>query len=721
MIDYNPVTTEIQFVKGIGEYRGKLFNHLGLLTVNDLFEYFPRDYIHRYVDVQIRQLEIGQYVNMLVNVFSVHETPTKKGNKHLKAIVSDGDRFIECVWFTYGAWLSKLLKPGNQIWINGKVSEYYGNLIFQQPQIQEASAEDETTNSFWKERKILPIYRLTNKLTQNIIRNTVYNAFALYHKGIEETLPDFLVKKYSFFDRKIALQKMHFSSNPDEVIKIKSRFVYEEFLYLQLMIAKSAKYKGEAVKHKRHTNKNILNRLLLNSLPFALTNAQKRVISEIFEDMVSDKPMNKLLQGDVGAGKTIVTLFCILLAIENGYQVALIAPSEILAEQHYKTVTKYLQAITPPDELLNNDPQNIPSSGLETNDIDFKINVCLLKGGKSKQKSQNKQRIAKGEIHLVIGTHALIQKDVVFHNLSFVVVDEQHKFGVAQRAELSIRHGYPDLLYLSATPIPRSLAMTVFGEMSISSIDELPPARKPIKTLLVYPNKRHHLYEKLVVEIQKGRQVYIVCPLIEESEHIDLQDAETLYNGLKDSIFSEFRVALLHSKKKAAEKDLTMQEFSNGEIDVLVSTTVIEVGIDVPNATIMVIEHAERFGLAQLHQMRGRVGRGGEQSYCYLIAYSMGEMAKERLYTMVRTNDGFVIAEKDLELRGAGDVFGTAQSGLPEFKFANLVTDQAWLYTAKKDAFFIIDEDFELEDSKHYILKKNYEKLMRRKETLSGF
>ena len=698
MIEYNPRETDIKYIKGVGEFRAKLFLNLDITSVNDLFEYFPREYMKREVNTPIRDLQAGQTASLKVKVFSVNEIITKKGLKQLKVVITDGDRFAECVWFNYGTWLTKLLVVGKEIWINGQMKEYQGNKSIQQPQILEIS-EDEDTTDFWRDRKILPIYNLTAKISQNIIRTTVFNAFALYHQGIDETLPDFIKKKYSFLDRKVALQKVHFSSNPSEIPTIKSRFVYEEFFYLQIMIAKNAKNRTEIIKYRKHVNNNILSKQLLDILPFTLTNAQKKVTREIFQDMVSDKPMNRLLQGDVGAGKTIVTLFAMLLAIENGYQTALLAPTEILAEQHFVTITK----------LLSN--------------VDWKtpINICLIKGGKSKQKKTDKERIANGEINLAIGTHALFQKDVVFKNLSLFVVDEQHRFGVAQRAELSLRHNYPDLLYLSATPIPRSLAMTVFGEMSISSIDEMPPNRKPIKTNLLYENGRTRLYESLRTDLNKGCQIYIVCPLIEESEKVDLQAAETLYAELKTNVFQEYSIALIHGKKTSKEKEQIMDDFKNKDIQILVSTTVIEVGIDVANATIMIIEHAERFGLAQLHQLRGRVGRGAEQSYCYLIAYATGEIAKERLQTMVATNNGFEIAEKDLQLRGAGDMFGTLQSGLPEFKFANLVNDQNWLFAAKQDAFLIIDEDFDLKLEKHEIIRNYYEKYTVIKETLSNF
>jgi ATP-dependent DNA helicase RecG len=604
------------------------------------------------------------------------------------------------LWFNYGVWIRNIVKTGRNIWIYGTVGEYNGNLQMAQPQVEEAT-EEETTDDFWKNRKVLPIYRLTANLTQNILRSVVFSSFEKYHNDIDETLPQFLIEKYKFLDRKTALQKMHFTLNPADIPTVKNRFVYEEYFYLQLMITKTARVKTDVIKSKKHvyqkgTNQNLIDSLK-SQLPFTLTNAQKRVINEIFVDMTSEKPMNRLLQGDVGAGKTIVTIFAILLAIENGYQAALIAPTEILAEQHYKSIGRLLESTK------------------------MNLNICLIKGGQNKQKRIDKERIKSGEIHLAIGTHALFQKDVEFKNLSIIVIDEQHRFGVAQRAELSLRHESPDLLYLSATPIPRSLAMTIFGDMSVSSIDELPPTRKPVKTVMVLETKKDQVYHSIKLEIEKGRQIYIVCPLIEESEKMDLLDAETLFENISKKLFPMYSSAILHGRMKQNEKEQIMRDFSSGKTKILVSTTVIEVGIDVPNATVMMIEHAERFGLAQLHQLRGRVGRGADQSYCYLVAYTPSEIGRERLNTMVRTNDGFVIAEKDLELRGPGDVFGTNQSGLPEFKFANLINDQDWLHKAKIDAQLIIDEDPDLQAEKNSLIKNYYQKHVIKKESYSQF
>ena len=677
-----PRETDIKFLRGVGEFRAKLFHNLKIYNINDLFEFFPKAYQHRLTDAKIRNIKPDDFVSIKANVFSVEEVVTRSGKTQLKAIVTDGDRFLECVWFTFGKWITRLLQTGADILITGQVSEFMGNLQMVQPQIEEVK-KDEINNDFWQKREILPVYKLTSNLTQNMVRNAVYNAFALFHQEIDETLPEYIRQKFSFLNRKDSLQKMHFSIKPETTEVIKNRFIFEEFFYYQLLILKNSKNRERISKPRTYEHKGFLTEKLKNQLPFSLTNAQKKVINEIFIDLLSDKIMNRLLQGDVGAGKTIVTLFAILLAIESGFQTTLIAPTEILAEQHYNTIISL------------------------TKDIE-ELNICLIKGGKSKQKTIDKQRISHGQINLAIGTHALFQKDVKFQNLGLVIIDEQHRFGVAQRAELSLRHNNPDLLYLSATPIPRSLAMTVFGDMTVSVINELPPTRKPVQTILINQNKKTNVYNHISEELNAGHQIYIVCPLVEESEKMDLQDAQTLYTEISEKIFPQFSSALLHGRMKSKEKDMVMQKFSAGEIKILISTTVIEVGIDVPNASVMMIEHAERFGLAQLHQLRGRVGRGAEQSYCYLIAYAMSEIGKERLKTMVKTNDGFIIAEKDLELRGPGDMFGTQQSGLPEFKFANLITDQKWLTVAKNEAQLIVEEDPEFNLEKNQIIKSYY-------------
>ncbi|HQP27570.1 MAG TPA: ATP-dependent DNA helicase RecG, partial [Candidatus Syntrophosphaera sp.] len=516
-------------------------------------------------------------------------------------------------------------------------------------------------------------------------------AFELFTSQIEENLPEELIAKRGFLPRKVALQKMHFSLHPEELDKVRKRFVYEEFFYSQLLWARHKRFHAQDVKGIRFENRRDLTSRLYRELPFKLTQAQKRVINEIFGDMCSDRQMSRLLQGDVGSGKTIVTLFAMLLAVENGLQAALMAPTEILADQHYGNITRLLK--------------------------DFPLNVVLLKGGSYKGKAQTKNAISTGEANLIIGTHALLQSDISFEKLGFVAVDEQHRFGVQQRATLARKDKHPVLLYLSATPIPRSLSLTVYGDLEVSIINELPPDRIPVKTLVRSNQKIDLVYREVAKELAAGSQVYVVCPLIEESDKMDLLDAQRMHNHLSTNIFPQYSCVLLHGKMPSREKDAIMLRFKAGEIRILVSTTVIEVGLDIPNASVMIVEHAERFGLAQLHQLRGRVGRGGQQAWCYLIEhFPLSSVARERLDTMAKTTDGFLIAEKDLHLRGPGEFFGTEQSGLPQFTFANLMADQLVLKEAREDAFSIIAEDPFLEQKKNALIKKFYTRQFADKE-----
>ena len=678
----NPLDYEIQYLKGVGDFRAKLLSKLGINYISDLLEHFPRDYINRQAEVNISDLIVGENCAIIGTITSIENRALGRRNSQLNVLISDGNDFLLCTWFRYADWLTKKLEEGKKVWVSGIVNEFHGQFQLIHPEIE--VLEDSTeTNDFWHSRSVLPLYSLTDKINMNLMRKIIYNAFEKYHQYIKETLPEYILQQYQFEPRNISLQKIHFSANPQEVPKHKMRFAFEELFYTQLMLARTKtnhhkKQNGILFTlHKTYTTK------LHKSLPFSMTNAQKKVIREIVEDMTNNSQMNRLLQGDVGSGKTIVTLFALLLAVENGHQAILMAPTELLAEQHYISIKN----------MLKNQPE---------------LKIGLLKGGNYKGKKLLKEQIAEGEIDIIIGTHALIQKDVNFKKIGLVAIDEQHRFGVEQRSILAANH-HPDLLYLSATPIPRSLAMTVYGDLDVSVLDELPPGRKPIKTVWRSDNKRPEVYAEIRHQVIAGRQIYIVCPLIEESEKIDLLAAETLYENISNNIFPKYRSAILHGKMKTAEKDEIMNKFKNGEIDILVSTTVIEVGIDVANATVMIIEHAERFGLSQLHQLRGRVGRGSEKSYCYLIAHQpISAEGRERLAIMVQTNDGFAIAEKDLEIRGPGDFFGTAQSGMPGFKHANLVRDQELLRQARTIAFEIINKDFNLELPENVTLKENY-------------
>ncbi|MDD3464698.1 MAG: ATP-dependent DNA helicase RecG [Candidatus Cloacimonetes bacterium] len=673
--------TPVKFLKGVGEVRSRQLAKLGINTVLDLMEHFPRAYIARKLNPSLRELKPGDNIALTAMISWVDERRTRKGKNLLEVGISDGRAAIVCSWFSYPQSFPGLFKPGAMLWVAGNLTEYNGQLQLMHPEVE--FVDDSEELDFWKKREFLPVYRLSGDLTQKFLRRVVYSAFELFTSQIEENLPEELIAKRGFLPRKVALQKMHFTLHPEELDKVRKRFVYEEFFYSQLLWARHKRFHAQDVKGIRFENRRDLTSRLYRELPFKLTQAQKRVINEIFGDMCSDRQMSRLLQGDVGSGKTIVTLFAMLLAVENGLQAALMAPTEILADQHYGNITRLLK--------------------------DFPLNVVLLKGGSYKGKAQTKNAISTGEANLIIGTHALLQSDISFEKLGFVAVDEQHRFGVQQRATLARKDKHPDLLYLSATPIPRSLSLTVYGDLEVSIINELPPDRIPVKTLVRSNQKIDLVYREVTKELAAGSQVYVVCPLIEESDKMDLLDAQRMHNHLSTNVFPQYSCVLLHGKMPSREKDAIMLRFKAGEIRILVSTTVIEVGLDIPNASVMIVEHAERFGLAQLHQLRGRVGRGGQQAWCYLIEhFPLSSVARERLDTMAKTTDGFLIAEKDLHLRGPGEFFGTEQSGLPQFTFANLMADQPVLKEAREDAFSIIAEDPFLEQKKNALIKKFY-------------
>ncbi len=692
----NPLENEIKYLKGVGEHRARLLNKLNIFTIGDLMEHFPRDYINRKSAVKIRDLPSNEYCSFVGKVTSVEKRHAAARKQQLNVVISDGEDFLFLTWFKFGNWLVKQFEIDQQIWVSGMLTEFRGAPQIVHPQIEILDDKD-TRTDFWKERSVLPVYRLTDGISMTVVRNLVYKAFELYSNSIEETLPGYILNKFDSTHRKISLQKVHFSQHPDEIPGIKQRFAFEELFFIQLMLARSKYHHHRKKQGYQFELKHTFTTRLKNSLPFKLTSAQKCVIREIVEDMTSSHQMSRLLQGDVGSGKTIVTIFAMLLALENGFQSVLMAPTEILAEQHFNSLSHFLK----------NQP---------------KIRIALLKGGNYKGKTQILEKIKNGELDIIIGTHALIQKDVEFHKVGFVAIDEQHRFGVEQRAVLSRKNHHPDLMYLSATPIPRSLALTVYGDLDVSVIDELPPHRKPIKTYWRNSDHKNIIYEEVKKQLENGWQVYIVCPLIEASEKSDMLAAETLFIEISTKIFPRLNTKLLHGRIKTTDKDTIMEEFKNGNIHILVSTTVIEVGIDVPNATVMIIEHAERFGLSQLHQLRGREGRGSKESFCYLIVYPpISEDGRERLKVMIETNDGFIIAERDLEIRGPGDFFGTEQSGMPLYKHANILRDQKLLQQARDLAFDVIHEDHELQMSKNESLKNKYFSEFLQREKLFNF
>lgn len=684
--------TSVKFVKGVGEHRARLLGKLGIKTVLDVMEFFPRSYISRKVNPALGELRIGERVALTVMISWVDTRSTARGRSILNIGVSDGQIGLICSWFSYPPSYEKLFQPGRTVWITGTLGEFNGQLQILHPDFELLDASSEELD-FWREREVLPVYPLTEGITQNYLRKLVLHVFSLYAAQITETLPAEIIAKHHFPERKAALQKMHFALDLQTADSVRARFAYEELFYSQILWARHRANHDVKASGIVFENKRQLTTALKQKLPFALTGAQMRVTREIFADMTSTKQMSRLVQGDVGSGKTIVTLFAMLLAVENGYQAALMAPTEILADQHFHNFQKLLEGMP--------------------------VNLILLKGGNYKGKVDQKKQISSGEAQLIIGTHALIQKDVEFCKLGFIAIDEQHRFGVEQRALLARREPHPELLYLSATPIPRSLALTLYGDMEVSQIDEMPPNRKEVITYIRSDRKLDSVYQAVRMELQKGRQAYFVCPLVEESDKVDLVDAERLHQHLSKKVFPEFPCQLIHGRMANASKDEIMRSFKAGEIKVLISTTVIEVGVDVANATVMVVEHAERFGLAQLHQLRGRVGRGADQAFCYLIEHQpLSSMARERLATMSRTNDGFAIAEKDLELRGPGEMFGHEQSGMPQFRFANLVRDQIVLRQAREDAFEIVRSDPDLTKDEHALIKKMYQAKYSQKEEL---
>ncbi|MBS3741465.1 MAG: ATP-dependent DNA helicase RecG [Candidatus Cloacimonetes bacterium] len=690
-MSYSP-DDSIQYVRGVGPKRAKYFKKLGIETVKDILFYYPRDYLSTVTDKSISELKINETVSLKAKVTSKNNVYRKYRKSIFQVVVSDGTGYIYCIWFNASKWLREQFEEGKEIIVRGKLQFYGKKLSIIHPDVEFLNKEKK--RSFWSERDYLPVYNLTEGLSNKLLRKVIHNIFERGFE-IEETLPEYLREQQNLLPVYKALELIHMPSSQQDIKRARRRFVFEELFFVELMLARKKKdwsrKKGNSLVLKK-----TLTTQLKNKLPFALTFAQKKVIREIVDDMKSPYQMNRLLQGDVGSGKTIVAIFAMLLAVENGFQAAIMAPTEILAQQHYLSLKDYLK--------------------------NFDVKLSLLLGGNYKDKKKILKNIKSGKCDIIVGTHSLIQKNVEFDSLGLIVIDEQHRFGVMQRKTLIQKGQTPDKLVMSATPIPRSLALTIYGDLEVSVIDELPPNRKTVYTNWINSDKREEVIDFLQKKIEEGRQVFIVCPLVEESEKSDLKAATSTYKKLKQGTFSEFEVDLLHGKMKNEKKDKIMHEFSRGNIDVLVATTVIEVGIDVPNATIMMIEHAERFGLSQLHQLRGRVGRGKYKSYCVLVAYEpISETGLKRLNTMRKTNDGFEIAEVDLEIRGPGEFFGTEQSGIPHFKIANIIRDKEILEEAREYAFYIIDKDYELISEKNKELRKKYRQNYLEKEKLFSF
>ena len=669
---------EIKYVKGIGPKRANKLNKLGIFTVSDLVYYFPRQYEDRNNLKKIFELEDEEKITIRVIVNSIETSNIRKGLVITKIGVRDETGFARLVFFNQ-EYISSTLKKGDTILVFGKVKKNSHGVELSSCEIEQMTNNPKNTCG------IMPIYSLTYGLTNKELTNIIKTVFNNEQIKIKEYLPKRIIEKYKLCSIDYAVKNLHAPSSKDSLKIALYRLVFEEFLMLQLglFLFKNGVTEKSGIFFEKNQNL----KQVLNSLPFNLTNAQNRALNEILNDMNSNKVMNRLVQGDVGSGKTVVALLSLANCVLNGYQGALMAPTEILAEQHYLSLNETLSQ--------------------------FGIKIGLLVGSLTKkQKEITLKKVKNNEIDILIGTHALIEDKVEFNNLGIVITDEQHRFGVRQRNKLSEKGYNPDILVMTATPIPRTLALILYGDLDISIIDELPPGRQPIETLAVYKDKRDRAYNSLVrSEVEKGRQVYIVCPLVEESESIEAKAAVDLVEELKSEYFADLRLGLLHGKMKPSEKDDIMKKFKNRELDILVSTTVIEVGVNVPNATLMIIENAERFGLAQLHQLRGRVGRGSHKSYCILIYSSKSEVCSQRMGIMEETTDGFKISEKDLEIRGPGEFFGTRQHGLPELKVANIFKHMKILKVAQQEARYIVGEDpklvnYENKDLKKEVLKK---------------
>lgn len=673
----------VRFVKGVGPKKFSILKKLNIQTVRDLLYYFPRTYEDRRKINYIQDCKNGDKANLVVTVCgSPFVYRPRRGLSIVKIPVRDNTGLAYLVWFNQ-EYILKLFKVGEKYKVSGKVKIMRGEIQIQSPVFEKIN------NASNKLGKIVPIYPLTEGISNNTMIKIVTNALKENLEEVEEIIPKYLRDKYKLCDIKQALMNIHYPKDKESYIRARYRLAFEELFILQLGLllikTKNAKdNKGIAFK----SNEGISD--FINSLPFELTNAQKRVIKEIQEDMQSKKQMNRLVQGDVGSGKTIVGVIAMLKAYKCGYQSVMMAPTEILAYQHYEGIIQYFK---------------------NTN-----IRCKLLTGSiRAKEKKQIINDIKMGNIDVIIGTHALIQEDVEFSNLGLVITDEQHRFGVRQRAILASKGKAPDILVMTATPIPRTLALILYGDLDISIIDELPAGRKKIQTYAVNSNMRKRVYEFVKKQINQGRQAYIVCPLINESESLNIKSATEVYDDLKDNEFKNYNVGILHGKMLSHEKDEVMKKFKEGIIDILISTTVIEVGVNVPNANIIVIENAERFGLAQLHQLRGRVGRGEYQSYCILINESNNKIAKERMKIMERTTNGFVISEKDLQLRGPGEFFGTKQHGLPDLKIANIFTDIKILKVAQEAALNLLEDDPELLLEKNRKIKNKIEEMFKDK------
>jgi len=664
-----------QYIKGVGPARFEVLNRLGIYTVGDLLNYFPRRYEDRRNFAPLGRLEVGKYATVKAEVLKTSLRRSKKGLSIFQVVVGDDTGVLAAAWFNQ-PFMKRYFKAGQELILYGKV-ERFRSLQMNSPEFEFVSAKDACLHM----GRIVPVYPLTSKINQRYLRTIISRAERNYCSCSPDMLPYTLRTKLGLLPLTLALRSIHFPQDFTARDSAYRRLVFDEFFLFQLILALKKSRRGEGQKGIAHKKEGRLIERFQKALPFKLTSAQDKAIKEIAGDMASSRPMNRLLQGDVGSGKTIVAASALVLSVQSGFQAALMTPTEILAEQHYLFLSKLLMPLD--------------------------INVGLLIGSMSRQVKLNTlEDICSGELDIVVGTHALIEESIHFKQLGLVVVDEQHKFGILQRSLLRKKGQSPDYLVLSATPIPRTLAMTVYGDLDISTIKEMPGGRLPISTFRVKERAAGDVYKFIREEITKGRQAYIVYPLIKDSAGSELKAASQMYGRLKEKEFHELRLELIHGQMDGRDKDKIMRSFKNHKIDILISTTVIEVGIDVPNASVMVVEHAQRFGLSQLHQLRGRIGRGPYPSYCILVAEPETAPAKQRIEAMLNIQDGFRLAEEDLDIRGPGQFFGPAQHGLPELKLGNILKDMELMELARSEAFSLVGKDPKLRSPQHLSIRK---------------
>jgi ATP-dependent DNA helicase RecG len=676
----------VSVVKGMGSAQARRLERLGVHTIKDLVYFFPRRYDDFSQSKTISQLQYGEEVTIIGVVQEAKNQKTRKGILLTKAVISDGTGAVEAVWFNQ-PYMARQLRPGRQIVLSGQVDQYLGRLTFQSPQWEP-----------WKDKlvhtgRLVPVYPLTEGLSARRLRTLIQSVAERWAPQVADSLPSSLRRRYNLIDVTAAIRQIHFPDDWDSLAQARHRLCFDEFLLVQLGVLKQRLSWQQRPGRPMAVDDAILN-AFVNALPFTLTAAQQRVLGEITNDLQQPRPMSRLLQGDVGSGKTVVALAAMLVAVANGMQAVIMAPTEILAEQHYDTLTTILHGVA--DKVHERDAMAARLlSGVQ---------VGLLVGSLGQtQKEERRRQIAAGELGIVVGTHALIQEGVIFKDLGLAIIDEQHRFGVAQRAALRQKGHNPHVLVMSATPIPRTLALTIYGDLDISTIDELPPHRQKVITKWLAPLERERSYAFLRGQVETGRQAFIICPLIEESEKVEAKAAVSEYKRLQHGVFPDLRLGLLHGRMGSGDKEEVMTRFRQGEYDVLVTTPVVEVGIDVPNATVMLVEEADRFGLAQLHQFRGRVGRGEHQSYCLLLAETPSLEGEQRLKIIETTQDGFLLAEEDLKMRGPGEFFGTRQSGLPDLRVAKL-GDVRVLEEARRAALELFREDPTLSQPEHQLL-----------------